>query len=64
MIEQFKTGSCRLLCVDEQATVFLISPRQILTVTHLIAAYDGQPLPEITAIFQNETGESIYKLVW
>lgn len=60
MIEQLKTNSCRLLCAGEQATGFLISSKQILTVTHLIAADDGEPFPEITAIFQSEAGELIY----
>lgn len=63
MIKKIRTNSCRLLCAGEQATGFLISPRQILTVTHLIVVDDGQPLPEITAIFQSEVGKAIYPAI-
>lgn len=62
MIEQLKTNSCRLLCADKQATGFLISSKQILTATHLIAVDDEEPLPKITAIFQCEAGELTYSV--
>lgn len=60
MIEQLKTNSCCLLYKDEQATGFLISPRQILTVTHLIKIREGQSSPKIDAIFQSGAGELTY----
>lgn len=61
MKELLKANSCHLFCEDERATGFLISPRRILTVTHLLTPFDGRPLPEITAVFQCDgQGEAKY----
>jgi len=57
MKEQFRINSCCLLFADMRATGFLVSPRQILTATHAFSDFEGQPFPEVKAIFRVENQE-------
>lgn len=60
MMEQYRINSCCVSCGDRRATGFLVSPRQILTATHMFPSFDEQPFPEITARFYLENRELAY----
>ena len=59
-MEQYRINSCCVSCGDRRATGFLVSPRQILTATHMFPSFDEQPFPEITVRFYLENRELAY----